>query len=529
MVKSSVSYALSSPLNTIEELHLVGAALNGTGNGIANRIVGTAAANILDGGLGVDTLEGGAGNDTYIVNQDNEQIIDTGGTDTVKSSVDWSIFTANLENITLTGTGHVFAHGNAFANILTGNSGDNQLLGWEGNDTLIGGAGNDELNGGDGIDSMAGGTGNDIYIVTSLGEKLVEASKAGTDKVQSWVTFSLGANIENLQLAGTGDINGFGNGLANIITGTTGNNIIDGNAGADEMAGGAGNDTYYVDNVADQVAESPGAGTDDEIITKVVIGPVAEVEHYTFNVAVAVNFTGDAVANRLTGGSVADTLDGGDGSDTLSGGAGADSLTGGIGDDTYKVDNAGDKLSEAGGDGTDTVESSVAFTLAAGFENLTLTGIGAISGTGNTANNVITGNGAGNMLFGLDGNDTIIGGAGNDIITGGAGDDAIDVSIGNDTIRYAATLDGKDVISGFDGDATGGQDLLNLDALFDFLVVAAADRAARVQITDNGLTVDVAVDTDGDAIFDLAVATLHTDADDIITAGAAGADVILGT
>jgi trimeric autotransporter adhesin len=454
IVKSSVNYALSALFNTIQELHLTGAALNGTGNSSDNRILGTAAANILDGGFGVDTLEGGLGNDTYVINQTNEQIIDTGGIDTVKSAVDWSIFTANLENITLTGTGHVFAHGNALANILIGNSGDNQLLGFEGNDTLIGGAGNDVLNGLDGIDSMVGGLGDDIYAVTSLGERIVEAAKAGTDKVQSSVTLSLGANVENLQLTGGDDINGFGNGLANVITGNSGKNVIEGNAGADDISGG-------------------------------------------------------------------------DGNDTLSGGAGADSMNGGIGDDLYKVDNLGDQLSEAGGDGIDGVESLVAFTLGADFENLTLAGIAVISGTGNALGNVINGNSAGNMLFGLAGGDTMNGGGGNDIITGGADNDLIDAALGNDTIRYASALDGKDVIANFDGNAAGGQDVLNLDGLFDELDVVAADRAARVQITDNGSTVDVAVDTDGDAIFDLAVATLSTE--DLITAGAAGVDIILGT
>ena len=91
----------------------------------------------------------------------------------------------------------------------------------------------------------------------------------------------------------------------------------------------------------------------------------------------------------------------------------------------------------------------------------------------------------------------------------------------------SSPLDGHDIISGFDGDAAGGQDTLNLDALFDGLGVArAANRAARVSIADNGSSVDVPVDADGNAAngFELTAVTLVT-TDAVVL----GQDVLLGS
>ena len=92
-------------------------------------------------------------------------------------------------------------------------------------------------------------------------------------------------------------------------------------------------------------------------------------------------------------------------------------------------------------------------------------------------------------------------------------------------MKYTSTLDGHDVINGFDGNSLdGGQDVLNLDALFDSLGVGAADRAARINITDLGATVEVRVNTGGAPDFDLFVATLNTA--DTITVGQ---DIIVGS
>ncbi|MFN9402809.1 MAG: furin, partial [Dolichospermum sp.] len=91
----------------------------------------------------------------------------------------------------------------------TGSTGNNVITGNGANNTLDGGAGNDTLNGGAGTDTLIGGLGNDIYVVDSTTDTITENVNAGTDTIQSSVTYTiLAANVENLTLTGTAAING---------------------------------------------------------------------------------------------------------------------------------------------------------------------------------------------------------------------------------------------------------------------------------------------------------------------------------
>ena len=247
-----------------------------------------------------------------------------------------------------------------------------ELRGLGGNDRLTGSTGADVLDGGTGRDTLIGGAGNDTYVVDTAGETITESSGAGTDSVRSSISWTLGTNLENLELLGTSPINATGNSAANVLIGNSAANVLNGGSGADSMSGGAGDDTYVVDNVADMVTENADEGL-DLVQSSVTFTLGANVENLTLTGTGAVNGTGNALANTIVGNSAGNTLNGGAGHDTLIGGAG---------NDTYVADDAGDVIIEAAGAGTDTVQTGLTWTLAAELENLTLTGSAAIDGTG---------------------------------------------------------------------------------------------------------------------------------------------------
>ncbi len=461
-----------------KHLDVVGTAGNDVLSGGAGRDIlrGLAGNDTLDGKTGADTLVGGTGNDTYVVDNLGDVVTENPneGTDLVLSSIAYTL-SADVEDLTLSGSSAIGGTGNGLDNLLTGNSAAN---------TLIGGAGNDTLSGGTGADTMIGGAGNDIYVVDNVTDVIAENASEGTDLVQSGVTYTLAANVENLTLTGTTAINGTGNALDNVLTGNTavntltggaGNDTLNGGTGADTMIGGTGNDTYVVDNTLDVVTEALNEGT-DLVQSGVTYTLSANIENLTLTGTTAINGTGNALDNILTGNSANNKLTGGDGNDTLNGGTGNDTMIGGLGDDIYVVNVSTDVVTEAASAGSDTIQSAVTLTLTTNVENLVLTGTNAINGTGNTLSNLVRGNTGINTLNGGTGNDMLEGGAGNDIltdtsgtalfnggagadtITGGAGAEIFLGGLGNDTYTTAG---GNDIIlfnkgDGQDTFATGG-------------------------------------------------------------------------
>jgi Ca2+-binding RTX toxin-like protein len=150
---------------------------------------------------------------------------------------------------------------------------------------------------------------------------------------------------------------------------------------------------------------------------------------------------GDAGDDIIMGLRGNDKLYGDAGNDLLIGGAGNDTMVGGSGADTYVVSESGDVVTELKSGGTDLVQASFSYTLGDNVENLILTGLGGLKGTGNDLANVLTGNAGANTLSGLDGNDTLDGGTGNDTLTGGAGNDTITGGIGADALTGGSGAD----------------------------------------------------------------------------------------
>lgn len=236
-----------------------------------DNISGDALDNSIDALAGNDTVNGNGGNDRLIGGLGNDQLLGAIGNDTL---------IGGEGNDTLIG----------------------DIFGGTDNDSLDGGAGNDTLNGGLGRDTLVGGAGDDFYAIASADATITEQANQGTDRVNSSISFTLGANLETLALTGTANINGTGNAFDNIILGNSADNFLNGLAGNDGINGLDGNDSLI----------------------------------------------GELGNDTLTGGGGNDVLTGGNGNDILAGGEGRDVLNG---FSTDALTSEQDRLS--GNDGND--------------------------------------------------------------------------------------------------------------------------------------------------------------------------------
>ncbi|WP_269515461.1 M10 family metallopeptidase C-terminal domain-containing protein [Brevundimonas subvibrioides] len=275
------------------------------GNGGNDVLFGYGGNDFLIGGDGADIMVGGDGNDTYEVSEvaDNIQEGAGEGFDTVFAYASGYTLAANTESLRLVGSA-VTGYGNAGDNTLVGNGLDNVLVGGGGNDTFYGGAG------------------NDTYEVTEAGDVVNENANEGTDTIFSYVTYALGANIENLRLVG-GALNATGNALNNMIVGNDGNNVLIGGAGNDIMVGSLGNDAYEVTEAGDLVYEAAGEGT-DTVYSYIDTYQMSLNVEALFLVGSARVGLGSAGNDTIVGNGLNNVLNGNAGDDILTGGAGVD-------------------------------------------------------------------------------------------------------------------------------------------------------------------------------------------------------------
>jgi len=324
------------------------------------------------------------------------------------------------------------AEGNPVSLKLTGDTNDNIIL-WYDNENV----------------TLDGGSGNDQYVVNISGALVTENNGAGTDTVQSSVSYTLSSNIENLILTGSSDINGTGNSLNNTIFGNSGDNILDGGGGSDTLYGGAGNDTligdggadtYIIDDSVDIIIEffTGGIDTVESSISYILSD---NLENLLLTGSENIDGTGNNRNNLITGNSGNNTLTGNSGNDTLYGGGGNDILIGGSGMDHlyagtgmntlrggeeidyYHLESATNILIEELNQGIDTVFTPFSHVLEPNIENLILTGTDNTNGMGNSLDNSIIGNEGINILAGQDGNDQLYGYGGSNTLIGGQGND----------------------------------------------------------------------------------------------------------
>lgn len=442
---------------------------------------GTDNGDIINGGDGVDSVLGGAGNDVISTGNGSDTLSGEDGDDR------------------LSGGGHQdFLYGGAGADQLDG--------GWD-TDFLFGEDGDDVLNGGADNDLMYGGPGDDTYIVDAAGDFITESFGAGTDTVRSTVDFVLPIYVENLVLLGAGvGLQGFGNVFANVITGTSGDNVLWGRLGADTLNGGAGDDVLWGEEDNDTLYG--GAGNDS-----------------------------------LQGGDGDDTLYGDIGNDLMYGGAGSNDLYGGKGNDYYYLTGTADRVHEDAGAGTDTIvlRTGAFRVMDDNVENLTVDTGAAADIRGNALNNTILGDLGDDTFYGYDGADTLDGGAGADwlyghagadillggngadLLVGGAGADRMTGGTGGDTFAFGddavvlTSLGGvaaKDIV--YDLNFTDGDviDLSGIDANIntagddEFVWVSKFTRVAgqaTIKYTASNNTTVVLLDVDGDGKPDLQI------------------------
>ncbi|MDY0188323.1 MAG: calcium-binding protein, partial [Syntrophus sp. (in: bacteria)] len=451
-------------------------------------LAGGAGNDVLIGGTGRDYLEGNEGSDTYrftrgygedrIVNPDDgdagvDTLQFTGGVN--RGDVEFIMTAGNELNVRIKNTGDAISinrwfsfdanyrldrfkfsdgeilttsqleakgytvYGTSYDDIRSGSTSHDKMYGYEGNDILRGGSGNDTVQGGPGDDSIAGGSGNDI-LIGGAGRDNLEGNE-GSDTYR----FTRGYGEDRIVNTDDGD---YGIDTLQFTGGV--------NRGDVEFIMTAGNElNVRIKDTDDAIFINRWFSSDANYRLdrfkfsdgEILAASQLEAEGYTvYGTAYDDNRSGSTSHDKMYGYEGNDILRGGAGNDRLDGGPGADSMFGNAGNDVYVVDDIKDYIFEDANEGTDTVRSSISYSLGSHVEKLTLTGSAAINGTGNALKNVLTGNGKINLLSAGAGNDTLDGRGGNDVLDGGTGNDTYLFRPGDgwDVIQDCSTL-GADV------------------------------------------------------------------------------------
>jgi Ca2+-binding RTX toxin-like protein len=419
-------------------------------------VYGTTNSDILNADDGItsgdDYVYGGDGNDTIRGLGGDDDLYGEEGQDTIYGGdgLDWLDGGKNDDSL----------FGGDQNDYLFGRLGADRLYGENNDDYLDGGIGADRLDGGDGNDT-AGYYGSEEGVHVSLSPFHLISGNWGGD-AEGDTLFS----IENLS-GSKYDDELYGDGHANVLWASEGNDVINGGGGGDQINGGDGIDTVSYEGSPEGVTifltDGTGWGGDahDDRLDNIenLTGSAYADTLYGNDGDNALNglagdnwlygYGGNDVLwggydkDGLDGGEGADVLKGFGGNDSLIGGAQADTMWGGTGDDIYSVDNVGDVVTEFAGEGSDTVWTSINYTLGDQVENLTLFNMGGLNGNGNDLDNVIVGNDWPNLLNGGGGVDTIAGGSGDDIIDGGANADTM---LGGQGFDFFIVDDVNDVV-----------------------------------------------------------------------------------
>ncbi|PTS72428.1 hypothetical protein DBR17_19770 [Sphingomonas sp. HMWF008] len=576
----------------------------------ADTIHGFLGSDVISGGDGNDTIYGDEGDDFIDSGDDDDTVYGGDGDDTIDGdhgadtifggNGNDTIYAAEGDDIIDGGIGDNQIYGGEGDDVITSPSGGTGMLDGEGgNDRItVTNASSMTIYGGDGDDTIIfnGGTGGSIdagsgadTIFASVASGSIGVRTGDGDNESDYVSIGSGAAYVSLGRNDTVQLNGFNNanisvsfGRQTIIPGTGGGTIsIWGYVGAGE-AGIVLDLSVFGPNpfgpggpltIRNSSATTPGSalitntvtgltinlyGVDARDLSSFNLGGVANPLYSPQNQTLDGSFADSpalAWTDYLVGADGNDTLRGfggndqlfgGGGNDRLDGGLGADTMDGGTGNDTFVVNDPGDVVIELAGGGTDTIETSISFSLAAApnIENIRLTGTGNIDAMGDDGTNAFYANSGNNRLSGGGGNDAFIFDVnlnaatfnGGDFVDGGAGgNDQIGLR-GGYTGANAVTLSGANItgvetvalLSGFDYTVTALDDLLTagqtmtifgsgLGAGDNFTFDGSAETSGKFLVY-GGLGADVLTGGGGNDGFSFAAGRFDT-ATDIVNGG----------